>query len=178
VNGKRRQMIYAPEINPNTFLFFFSKGDSGNSWSIRDYSVQNRLSGPCYASEFDFSVDGLWSKVVQHFDAPPHPSTDLAFWYRYTHELNRTYLGSRAEAATQAVAPVPIDGRGAEEYPIFDRDRIEQHPEVVHRVGLLPKKPDSEFFLFVSHVAEDATASLGNRPGIGAARRTLLDRAA
>jgi len=28
--GKRRQMIFAPEVNPNSFVFFFQKGDDGS----------------------------------------------------------------------------------------------------------------------------------------------------
>jgi hypothetical protein len=99
MTGKSRQMIYAPEINPDTFLFFFQKGDVRNSWSIRDYSVPNRPVGARYAHQFSLSLDDLWSKVVQNFDAPTHPTTDLGFWHRHTRDLNRTYLGKHPDAS-------------------------------------------------------------------------------
>jgi len=34
----RRQLIYVPELDPHTFLFFFYKGETGTSWSVRDYT--------------------------------------------------------------------------------------------------------------------------------------------
>ena len=42
--GKKRQMILQPEVNPISLLLFFERGNSGASWSIRDYSVPNRVS--------------------------------------------------------------------------------------------------------------------------------------
>jgi hypothetical protein len=133
--GKRRQMIYAPEINLDTFLFFFQKGDVGNSWSIRDYSVPNRAAGARYAHEFGFSLDDLWSKVVQNFDAPTHPTTDLSFWHRHTEELNRAHLRGRAGSSILAVCDTPttrtarLNGVSREPFPIMDRDRFDRHPK-------------------------------------------------
>jgi len=31
---KKRRMMFLPEVNPNSFIFFFEKGNSGTSWSI------------------------------------------------------------------------------------------------------------------------------------------------
>src|ERR1700730_4750541 len=149
--GKRRQMIYLPEINLNSFVFFFRKGDDGNSWSIRDYSVQNRASGPRYAQEFGFSLDDLWNKVVHHFDAPTHPSTDLNFWYRHTLELNRTYLGDRPGSITHIEpnlgAASRIAGERREAFPIIDRDRFERHPK--------SRKPQDRERMLFSKTSED-----------------------
>ena len=35
---KKRQMILIPQVNPSSFVFFYEMGNSGSSWSIRDYS--------------------------------------------------------------------------------------------------------------------------------------------
>jgi hypothetical protein len=149
--GKRRQMIYLPEINPNSFVFFFLRGDGGNSWSIRDFSVQNRALGPSYAHEFDFSLDDLWSKVVHHFAAPTHPSTDLNFWYRHTLELNRTYLSDRPGSITHIEpnlrASSRIDGERREAFPIIDRDRFERHSK--------SRKPQDRERMLFSKASED-----------------------
>jgi hypothetical protein len=149
VIGKRRQMIFAPDINPNSFVFFFQKGDSGNSWSIRDYSEPNRASGARYAHEFGFSADQLWSKVMQNFDAPTHSTADLGFWHRHTQELNRSHLGHRAGSATPIVTfrPVPTATERREPYPILDRDRFERHPKA--------RKPQDRDRMLFSQASED-----------------------
>jgi hypothetical protein len=40
---KKRRMMFIPEVNPSLFVFFFERGNSGTSWSIRDYSIRNRV---------------------------------------------------------------------------------------------------------------------------------------
>jgi hypothetical protein len=146
---KRRQMIYVPELNPSTFLFFFRKGESGNSWSIRDYSVPNAPTGPRYAPEFGLSLDDLWSKVRQNFDAPTHPTTDLDFWHRHTQDLNWTYLGtSPATAPVQSSAVRnAIERRQQSAYPLLDRERFERHPKA--------RKPQDRERILSSKTSED-----------------------
>jgi hypothetical protein len=155
MRGKRRQMIFAPALNPKSFVFFFQKGNDGNSWSIRDYSVPNRAPGPRYAREFNFSVDDLWAEVVQHFDAPAHPTTDLGFWHRHTLELNRTYLGDRSRSATSRTAPDdPVASRRIESatnaqqaFPIIDRANFDRHPK--------SRKPQDRHRMLFSSASED-----------------------
>ena len=52
--GKKRQMIVLPEVNANTFLLFFDKGNTGYSWSLRDYSAPHK-GVERYAREFGWS---------------------------------------------------------------------------------------------------------------------------
>jgi hypothetical protein len=40
---KKRRMMFIPEVNSSSFVFFFERGNSGTSWSIRDYSIRNRV---------------------------------------------------------------------------------------------------------------------------------------
>lgn len=75
---KKRRMIVVPEINDRSFVFFCERGESGTSWSIRDYSVENRVSeyGP---SELPWSADDIHQKTKHSLDAPTHSTHDLAF---------------------------------------------------------------------------------------------------
>lgn len=152
--GKRRQMIFAPTVNPNSFVFFFQKGDDGNSWSIRDYSIPHSTANPRYAHDFNFSVDDLWGKVVQHFDAPTHSTNDLSFWHQHTLELNRTYLeglvGSviihaAAETLTSQRVRPAVQARPA--FPIINRAKLDRHPK--------SRKPQDLNRMLFSNASED-----------------------
>jgi hypothetical protein len=126
---KKRQMIFAPELYPNTFVFLFERGDRGTSWSIRDYSVENAVSAPRYAHEFNLSANELWGKVEQNFDAASHPTSDLSFWHRKTVELNQTFLrGSYSLSPPRQITKRigPPSSAAAEKasrmaFPIFQR---------------------------------------------------------
>jgi hypothetical protein len=43
VGFSKRRMLFLPEVNPKSFVFFYDRGSSGTSWSIRDYSIRNRV---------------------------------------------------------------------------------------------------------------------------------------
>jgi hypothetical protein len=101
--GHRRQMIFIPELNADSFLFLFEKGDRANSWSIRDYLTPHSVLGPHYAAELDFTLDELL-----RFDAPTHATTDLDFWHRLTLKLNQAYLGDGERSTINAAIPEPV----------------------------------------------------------------------
>ena len=108
---KKRRMIFIPEVNPASFVFFFERGNSGTSWSLRDYSIRNcvRERGP---RDFPWTADEIHQKAQYSFDAPTVSTDDLAFWRKQTEELNARYLGKPAPAATVAVVP-PIPSAGS-----------------------------------------------------------------
>jgi hypothetical protein len=39
VPESKRRLLYNKRAAPNTFVFFFHRGPSETSWSVRDYSV-------------------------------------------------------------------------------------------------------------------------------------------
>jgi len=88
---KKRQLVYVPEINPSTFLFFFSKGSTGVSYSFRQYPS----SGPAivtYAKDYTYSAEQILAMAKWRFDAPTHPTSDDAFWREQIERLNQEYL--------------------------------------------------------------------------------------
>lgn len=106
---KKRRMMFIPGLNPTSFVFFFERGNSGASWSIRDYSIRNRVKeyGP---HDFPWNADDICQKADQSLDAPTHQTGDLAFWHQYTSECNARYLGGleAVPPAVATIAPAPV----------------------------------------------------------------------
>jgi hypothetical protein len=46
----RRRLLYHRNLAPDTFVFFFSRGPSETSWSVRDYSLPGLATR--YAADF------------------------------------------------------------------------------------------------------------------------------
>ena len=101
---KKRRMIFIPDVHPRSFVFFFERGNSGTSWSIRDYSVRNRVReyGP---RDFRWSADEIHQKAQHSLDAPTHHTDDLTFWHEHTNECNRRHLGTPASESIVASTP-------------------------------------------------------------------------
>src|SRR4051812_23582392 len=114
---KKRRMMFIPEVNPKSFIFFFERGTSGSSWSIRDYSIKNRVKelGPHH---FRWSADEVHERAVHSIDAPTVPTDNLAFWYDFTHKCNEQYPISES-------APLP-----ATPPQTVQRPRLEQQNPV------------------------------------------------
>jgi hypothetical protein len=132
----KRQMIFAPELNAGSFVFFFEKGDKANSWSVRDYSAPRSMVGPRYAAEFNFTLEELLREVVMRFDAPAHATTDLDYWHQHTLKLNQEYLVDRESSTINAPISEPVaahrgipDADGRQAFPIIGRAEFDQHPK-------------------------------------------------
>jgi hypothetical protein len=88
---KNRQLIYIPEINPNTFLFFYFKGQTGRSYSLREYPSHKKMIVR-YAKEYPYTADQIIKMARFKFDAPPYNTTDEKTWQKVIAELNGKYL--------------------------------------------------------------------------------------
>jgi hypothetical protein len=104
---KKRRMMFIPDVNPKSFVFFFERGNSGTSWSIRDYSIKSRMKefGP---HDFHWTADEIHERAAQSLDAPTVSTDNLAFWHEHTHKCNEQYFqdsepGPRAK--TQPAVP-------------------------------------------------------------------------
>ena len=88
---KRRQLIYIPEIEPKTFLFFYYRGNTGLSWSLRDY----RTNPPkvIYAKEYpSYSADDILTKAQHPHNAEAVSTEMVDYWRKKIEELNQKYL--------------------------------------------------------------------------------------
>jgi len=87
--GRKRQMVHVQEINPRSFLFFFEKGSTGFSYSLRDFSVPNHVTER-YASDFGWTADEIRQKAT-HICAVPgrHETRGLARIYGRTQSAAR-----------------------------------------------------------------------------------------
>ena len=92
--AEKRRMIFAPEINPDSFVLLCWKGEDRNSWSIRDYSDPNVKVNPRYAKDFPFTIAHILTRKLV-FEAPYHNTKDRAFWDQFTQECNHTHLAAR-----------------------------------------------------------------------------------
>jgi hypothetical protein len=119
---KKRQLIYLPEVNPDTFLLFFEKGDRGSSWSLRDYSRPGRVETR-YAQDFGWSAEEVRNKAVQSSDAPVIRTSNLDFWHQTVIAENRR-LG-RATAGCQSI----VAGESDTGFPLLDRRDLMKLPK-------------------------------------------------
>jgi hypothetical protein len=91
---KRRQFVYVPEIDTTTFLFFFTRGGTDRSYSLRNFSDPTRPS-TIYAQSLPYTADQILSMARWKFPAPTHPTGDVAFWEREVDALNKRYLSKQ-----------------------------------------------------------------------------------
>src|SRR6266566_8490920 len=120
--GKKRQMVYVPDVNPASLLFFYERGNSGASWSLRDYSTPFRVIEK-YARDFGCSADEIRRKARFSFDAPTVDTSDLAFWHEYTWIGNRQVLkSSPVPAITMASAAPSCQPPTRDQFPLLNSD--------------------------------------------------------
>ncbi len=102
---KKRRMMYIPEVNSKSFVLFSRGGNSGVSWSIRDYSIRNcvRERGP---HDFQRTADEIHKHAQFSFDAPTVSTTDLGFWHRQTDEF-KPALSRKGTAGSRKLLPCP-----------------------------------------------------------------------
>ncbi len=89
---KRRQLIYIPEIEPDTFLFFYFEGDTGRSYSLRDYMVKNNPPRLTYAHQYPYTAKEILVKARYTFPADTVSTKDI-------HYRTENLFDSRKEAA-------------------------------------------------------------------------------
>ena len=112
ISDSKRRFLYNKRVAPNTFVFFFHKGPSETSWSVRDYSVPGSV-GLRYASDFQDGTgciplaSEIRASAEYDFPAPAHPTTDLDHWHRAIRAKNTEYLAHQDPALPPPVRAVP-----------------------------------------------------------------------
>ncbi len=152
-----RELIYVPEINSRTFLFFFVKGDSGRSYSLRDYTSTSGVQ-VTYAKHYSYTADQILGMAKHRFEAEAHDTNDLRYWRSEVLRLNRRYLSadtvSELEPSSVSATPAhakdihqsgdslrtmndpsfdadrqsaPVSTDGRSSYPVFAREELLAH---------------------------------------------------
>jgi hypothetical protein len=127
--GARRWFIYVPEIDPETFVFFFYKGNTGRSWTLRSYA--SGFPVPRLAKEFPWTADQVLEMARRDgshaFPAATHTTDDIAWYQEQIRDLNDRYLGggpamdaTEASASSTTLRP---------EFPILDLRDLLAHPK-------------------------------------------------
>ncbi len=142
---KNRQFIYIPQINPHTFLFFYFVGDSGRSYSLREYPTRGNIVRTD-ARDYPYTADEILSMARWREDAPTHDTNDAAFWRSAIAALNRRYLlaadgaptdsrpidqramASDGQAEVDVTGMIERDQQIGTRYPMLNLERILAHP--------------------------------------------------
>lgn len=91
-----RYLIYSPTLAPDTFVLFYARGDSGRSFSVRDYIPPARPTIR-YAHKFpDLTAEQILSEASRPgnhcFPADRVPTTNVTYWRSTILDLNRRHL--------------------------------------------------------------------------------------
>jgi hypothetical protein len=128
-------MMLVPDINSKSFVFFFEKGTSGLSWSIRDYSIRNRVKeyGP---QDFHWTADEVNAKASQSLDAPTVSTNNLAFWHEHTLKCNEQHLGTTQQEVPSVASSLssvqvrqPITAPGNGKFPVLNFEQLSNSPK-------------------------------------------------
>jgi hypothetical protein len=143
--GCKRQMLFMPDINPTSFLFFYERGATGYSYSVRDYSTVNRVTER-YAREFGCTADEMRAKAAQVLDAPYMDTSRLADWHAYTVDLNSRYSLPRTAGLPLHVARSEGPAGSLRLFPILNRAALDALPKSAKRGDLrrMFESPQSE----------------------------------
>jgi hypothetical protein len=138
----KRRLLYNKRVAPNTFVFFFHRGPSETSWSVRDYSVPGSV-GLRYASDFQ-DADGripLASEIRAAAEcdcpAPVHRTTDIDHWHAAIKARNAEYLAGEWSAPPAATVLIPrtqpTDGTPTPSFPILNLPKLMASPKARKR---------------------------------------------
>lgn len=105
---KRRQLIYIPEIEPSTFLFFYFKGDTGRSYSLRDYTVSYNPPRRTDAHQYPFTAEEILVKARYTFPADTVSTKDIDYWREQIEALNERYLMRSTETNRSGVVQADL----------------------------------------------------------------------
>jgi hypothetical protein len=142
IPDSKRRFLYNKRVAPNTFVFFFHKGPSETSWSVRDYSMPGSI-GLRYASDFRDGAGRIpWASEIRasseyDFAAPAHPTTDLDHWHSAIRAKNSEYLAHQDPALPPPVFAAPTmtscDAPNIPAFPILNLPKLLASPKAKKR---------------------------------------------
>ena len=142
IPDSKRRFLYNKRVAPNTFVFFFHKGPSETSWSVRDYSMPGSV-GLRYASDFRDAAGRIpWASEIRaaseyDFAAPAHSTTDLDHWHSAIRAKNTEYLAHQDPALPPPVFAAPTmtscDAPSTPAFPILNLPQLLASPKAKKR---------------------------------------------
>jgi hypothetical protein len=132
-----RHLIFVPEINPSSFVFFYVMDD--RSYSIREY-LNPPVEKVRYAAEFPYTASEICrmaNRPGNHFfEGMRHNTKDFRFWQETVMSLNSRFLGNdRVEMPTCqdfAARVTAVQSR----YPLMNQDELMRLPKAAKRQDL------------------------------------------
>jgi hypothetical protein len=136
----KRNLIFVPEINPNTFVLFYYEGDRGSrSYSVRDFPEAQRAATTRYANKFPYTAGEILDLAHREgsycLPAQVHRVDDIAFWRSEVLRANTKYLESFKEVPSESSGDAGFSAGGdhtAETEPLESSPQTENSaPEVL-----------------------------------------------
>jgi hypothetical protein len=105
----KRNLIFVPEIDPNTFVLFYYEGDrDSRSYSVRDFPELRRAATARYADKFPYTAGEILDLARREgsycIPARRHRVDDIAFWRSEILRANTRYL--------ESFKAIPSEGSG------------------------------------------------------------------
>lgn len=106
-------MLYVPELDPQSFVFFYHEGETDQSYSVRNYSRP----GPAlanYAAKYPYTASEILALARRPgcylVPTKSHRTDDWAYWHQLTLELNQRYLAGERSTGGDDSARAPDAG--------------------------------------------------------------------
>jgi len=100
-------LLYVPEIEPDSFFFFFYKGDTGRSYSVRTYTSPTAKPQKRTQRDFRYTAEQIIDLARHGGSARGHDVNDSKHWWAHTKHMNDKYLGGRAADSPQTISRNP-----------------------------------------------------------------------
>ena len=93
---RRHWMLFVPEIEPAGFVFFFFRGETGRSYSLRRY--HDAFGPPKLLTQNDlpYRAEEILALATHQVVAKGHPVVDVAHWREITVDLRQKLFGRQA----------------------------------------------------------------------------------
>ncbi len=135
MNG--RHLIFIPEINPYSFVFFYAMGE--RSYSTRDYT-NPPVETVRYAGEFPYTASEICRMAARSgnhcFEAERHNTKDFKFWHDKILQLNERFLRVRAVAAPSQSVDIVAAPVLEAQYPLLNASALVGSPKAAKRQDL------------------------------------------
>ena len=89
-------LLYVPEIEPDSFFFFFFKGSTGRSYSVRTYTSATAPPRLRTQRDFHYSAEQIMNLARLRESVTEHVVSDSRHWWAHTKRVNDKYLGGGA----------------------------------------------------------------------------------